>query len=50
MESFFYWIKVEQVPQQRWAPRDEAQQNPFSSIEGYYNRQRIHSASGVSHP
>ena len=44
MESFFHTLKVELVHQRRWATRDEARRDLFAYIEGYYNRQRIHSA------
>jgi transposase InsO family protein len=46
MESFFHTLKVELVHQRRWATRDEARRDLFAYIEGYYNRQRIHSALG----
>lgn len=44
MESFFHTLKVELVHQRRWATRDEARRDLFAYVEGYYNRQRIHSA------
>ncbi|SFF29510.1 Integrase core domain-containing protein [Methylobacterium sp. 13MFTsu3.1M2] len=44
MESFFHTLKVELVHQRQWATRDEARRDLFAYIEGYYNRQRIHSA------
>jgi transposase InsO family protein len=44
MESFFHNLKVELVHQRRWTTRDEARRDLFAFIEGYYNRQRIHSA------
>ena len=43
-ESFFHTLKVELVHQRRWATRDEACRDLFATIEGYYNRQRIHAA------
>ncbi|WP_245259445.1 IS3 family transposase [Methylobacterium sp. 77] len=46
MESFFHTLKVELVHQRRWATREEARRDLFAFIEGYYNRQRIHSALG----
>ena len=46
MESFFHTLKVELVHQRRWATRDEARRDLFAYIEGYYNRQRLHSALG----
>jgi transposase InsO family protein len=50
MESFFHTLKVELVQQRRWATRDEARRDVFAYIEGYYNRQRIHSALGYQTP
>jgi putative transposase len=50
MESFFHTIKVELVHQQRWTTRDEARRDLFAYVEGYYNRQRIHSALGYLTP
>jgi putative transposase len=44
MESFFHTLKVELVHQRRWATRDQARRDLFSYVEGYYNRQRMHSA------
>ena len=50
MESFFHTLKVELVHQRRWATRDEARRDLFSYMEGYYNRQRMHSALGYLSP
>jgi transposase InsO family protein len=50
MESFFHTLKVELVHQRRWATRDEARRELFAYMEGYYNRQRIHSALGYVTP
>lgn len=50
MESFFHTLKVELVRQRRWASHEEARRNLFAYIEGYYNRQRIHSALGYLTP
>lgn len=50
MESFFHTLKVELVHQRRWATRDEARRELFAYVEGYYNRQRIHSALGYRTP
>jgi transposase InsO family protein len=50
MESFFHTLKVELVHQRRWATRDEARRDLFAYIEGYYNRQRFHSALGYVTP
>lgn len=43
-------LKVELVHQRRWATRDAARRDLFASIEGYCNRQRIHSVSVTSRP
>jgi putative transposase len=50
MESFFHTLKVELVHQRRWATKDEARRDLFAYVEGYYNRQRIHSALGYLTP
>jgi putative transposase len=50
MESFFHSLKVELVHQHRWVSREEARRDLFGYIEGYYNRQRIHSALGYLTP
>jgi putative transposase len=50
MESFFHTLKVELVRQRRWATHDEARCDLFAYLEGYYNRQRIHSAIGYLTP
>jgi putative transposase len=50
MESFFHTLKVELVRQRRWNTHDEARRDLFAYIEGYYNRQRIHSAIGYVTP
>ncbi len=50
MESFFHTLKVEHVHPRRWATRDEARRDLFVYIEGYHNRQRIHSALGYITP
>ncbi len=41
-------LKVELVRQRRWGTHDEARCDLFAYIEAYYNRQRIHSAIGIS--
>ncbi len=50
MESFFHTLKVELVRQRCWGTHDEARRDLFAYIEGYYNRQRIHSAIGYLTP
>src|SRR5438874_9505601 len=46
MESFFGTLKTELVHQGEYPDRDTARRDLFAYIEGYYNRQRIHSAIG----
>ena len=50
MESFFGTLKTELVHQREYPERDAARRDLFSYIEGYYNRQRIHSAIGYITP
>lgn len=50
MESFFHTLKVELVHQGRFATREEAKRELFAYLEGYYNRQRLHSALGYRTP
>jgi len=44
MESFFHTLKTELVHHRTYATRDEARRDLFSYVEGFYNRQRLHSA------
>ncbi|QET91559.1 IS3 family transposase [Roseomonas mucosa] len=44
MESFFHTLKTELVHHRAYATRDEAKRDLFSYVEGFYNRQRLHSA------
>src|SRR4029077_5386364 len=46
MESFFYTLKTEIIPQRHYATRAEATRDIFAYIEGFYNRPRRHSAIG----
>ena len=46
MESFFKTLKVELVHQQRYESRAQARTDIVTWIEGFYNRQRIHSSIG----
>jgi transposase InsO family protein len=46
MESCFGTIETELVHQACYPIRDSAQHELFAYIEGYYNRQRLHSALG----
>lgn len=50
MESFFHTLKTELVHHAAYETRDAARRDLFSYIEGYYNRQRIHSALGYLTP
>jgi putative transposase len=50
MESYFGTMKTELVYQVRYPTRDAAQRDLFAYIEGYYNRQRLHSALGYITP
>jgi transposase InsO family protein len=50
MESFFHTLKTELVYHRTYATKDEAKRDLFQYIEGYYNRQRIHSAIGYLTP
>ena len=50
MESFFHTLKVELVHRERFASREEAKRELFADLEGYYNRQRLHSALGYRMP
>ena len=50
MESCFGTIKTELVHQVCYKTRDEARHDLFAYIEGYYNRQRLHSALGYITP
>src|SRR6516162_7378498 len=50
MESFFGTLKTELVHQSEYPDRDTARRDLFAYIEGYYNRQRRHSAIGYITP
>lgn len=50
MESFFKTLKVERVHQLRYATRAQARLDLFEWIEGFYNRERIHSSIGYRSP
>jgi putative transposase len=50
MESYFGTMKTELVHQVRYPTRDVTQRDLFAYIEGYYNRQRLHSAIGYITP
>ena len=50
MESFFGTLKTELVHRGEYPDRDAARRDLFAYIEGYYNRQRRHSAIGYITP
>ncbi len=51
MESFFASLKKERVyTRPRYRTRDEAREDMFSYIEGFYNPQRRHSKLGQVSP
>jgi putative transposase len=50
MESCFGTLKTELVHQACYETRDAARHDLFAYIEGYYNRQRLHSALGYITP
>jgi transposase InsO family protein len=50
MESRFHTLKTELVHHTKYATREAAKRNLFAYIEGYYNRQRLHSALGCLTP
>jgi putative transposase len=50
MESCFGTIKTELVHQACYPTREAARHDLFADIEGYYNRQRLHSALGYITP
>jgi transposase InsO family protein len=49
-ESFFHTLKTELVHHHRYETRAEAHASLFEYIEGFYNRQRKHSALGYQSP
>ena len=50
MESCFGTLKTELVHQTNYPAREAAKRDLFAYIEGYYNRQRLHSAPGYITP
>jgi putative transposase len=50
MESFFKTLKVEQTSRCRYETRAHARLDVVDWIEGFYNRQRIHSSIGYRTP
>ncbi len=50
IESFFSTLKSEHVHFQHYRTRAEAKTDIFAFIEGFYNRQRLHSSLGYRSP
>ena len=50
MESFFHTLETELVHHAAYPTREAAKRGLFAYIEGYHNRQRIHSALGYIIP
>ena len=50
MESFFHTLKTELVHHRQFETRNEAEQEIFAYIEGFYNQTRRHSAIGYISP
>ncbi len=50
MERFFKTLKVERIYQVRYDTRARARLDIVDWIEGWYNRQRLHSANGFLVP
>jgi putative transposase len=50
MKSFFVTLKTELMHQRDYSDREAVRRDLFAYIEGYYNRQRIHSALGYITP
>jgi transposase InsO family protein len=49
-ESFIHTLKTELVHHHRYESRSAAHASLFEYIEGFYNRQRKHSALGYKSP
>jgi putative transposase len=49
-ESFFATLEWELILQSDWHTRDEARRAIFQYIEGWYNRERLHSTLGYRSP
>jgi transposase InsO family protein len=50
VESFFHTFKTELVHHRQYQTHAEAQGDIFAFIEGFYNRTRLHSATGYIAP
>ena len=49
-DSFFLSLKTEWGNHERYVTRDAAKASLFDYIEGFYNRQRLHSSNGYLSP
>lgn len=49
-ESFFATVKLEAIPEDIFASRQQARRDLFDYIEVFYNRQRLHSGIGYARP
>ena len=49
-ESFYHSLKTELVHHEHYRTREEAKASIFEYIEGFYNRQRLHSTLGYKSP
>jgi len=50
MESFFHTLKTELVHHRAYATHEEARRDLFAYVEGFYNRQRLHSGLDYQTP
>lgn len=50
MESFFSTLKTELVYRKSWRTREEAENELFAYIDGWYNTERIQARLGWSSP
>jgi putative transposase len=50
MESFFATLKTELVHRETFATRAQARRELFAYIEGFYNRERLHSSLNYQSP
>ena len=50
VESFFHTLKTEETHLSSYKMREEAKLSIFEYIEGFYNRQRLHSTLGYQSP
>ena len=50
MESFFKTLKVERIYQLNYATRAQARLDIVAWVEGFYNRERLHSSVGYQAP